>query len=350
MNSNREIEWINFAKFIAIVAVIFDHSYGVLYFNERVRILSYFSVSLFVLISGMLSYRSIIKHQLSWFKTFWRSSKRIILAYLVSTMVYYVWVNRFFDLYQYIQLISNFNISGPFYYVALYIQLMLISKPLFNIIDKIPMTKKGIIIEVIFGFLLLYISHCSIFYSNILYLYGGAGKLLGGTYLFLYYLGMICSKHDVFSVDKDTKINLITIIFGLLLILWIGYVYNKQFFIEESFVELFGEGKNPPGVTIIVMAVLVLFFVYGLYNFLRRVHIFVPFMKGTNYIGKHTLYIFLYHRFFLDYIFPSYLAINGLWIKRLIYIVGMILAPICVEYMFKGICLLFKEKDFKIEE
>ena len=142
MNSNREIEWINFAKFIAIVAVLFNHSYGVLYFNERICTLSYFSVSLFILISGILSYKSIIKHQLSWFKTFWRSIKKIIIAYLVSTLIYYVWINKFFDLSQYTQLILNFNISGPFYYVALYIQLMLISKPLFNIIDKIPMTKK----------------------------------------------------------------------------------------------------------------------------------------------------------------------------------------------------------------
>lgn len=54
----REIKWINRAKAVAIFAVLVDHTYGILYTNVKVAMASNYSVSLFILISGILSYTS----------------------------------------------------------------------------------------------------------------------------------------------------------------------------------------------------------------------------------------------------------------------------------------------------
>ena len=42
-----DTEWINGAKFIAILAVMVDHTNGVLYTNSQISWASYFSVTVF---------------------------------------------------------------------------------------------------------------------------------------------------------------------------------------------------------------------------------------------------------------------------------------------------------------
>lgn len=61
-NSNREVVWLNCAKFVAIFAVMIDHTNGILYTNQEVAWASYFSVSLFILISGITSYKTRMRY------------------------------------------------------------------------------------------------------------------------------------------------------------------------------------------------------------------------------------------------------------------------------------------------
>lgn len=49
----ERIEWIDCAKLIAIVAVAVDHCNGFLYTKPIVATMSYYSVSLFVLLAGI---------------------------------------------------------------------------------------------------------------------------------------------------------------------------------------------------------------------------------------------------------------------------------------------------------
>ena len=55
--NNKEKEtrvlWIDCAKTMAIIAVLLDHSNGVFYTSSWVATSSYFSVSVFVILSGM---------------------------------------------------------------------------------------------------------------------------------------------------------------------------------------------------------------------------------------------------------------------------------------------------------
>ena len=95
--NGKDIQWINCAKFIAIFAVMLDHTYKILYVNRNLALASYFSVSLFVLISGMTCFISCERHNYNWLKTFAKSSKNIVCAYLLATFVYQICSHKFFD-------------------------------------------------------------------------------------------------------------------------------------------------------------------------------------------------------------------------------------------------------------
>ena len=175
----REVKWINCAKLVAILAVMTDHTYSLLYTDLGINMLSYFSVSLFILISGILCYFSIKRHNDSILKTFFRLSKKIVAAYLFATLVVQIYIYKYFDLLTYIKFIIGFNAQPPYYYVLLYLQLMLVSKILFNAIERIP-HKFSVLWEAGIGIILLVYSYPTTGFTNILNVYGGGGKLTGG--------------------------------------------------------------------------------------------------------------------------------------------------------------------------
>lgn len=57
----KRIEWIDCAKFVAIIGVLSDHTYILVYSNRMIAVASYAAVSLFVLIAGIVSYDSICR-------------------------------------------------------------------------------------------------------------------------------------------------------------------------------------------------------------------------------------------------------------------------------------------------
>lgn len=117
----KKIHWINCAKFIAILAVLTDHTYNILYANKDYRILSYFSVSLFILLSGQTAYLSICKNPMGWFKTFINMSKKLVSAYSVSVFIYMMVRHRFFAARTYLDYLIHFNVVGAHYFVFLYL-------------------------------------------------------------------------------------------------------------------------------------------------------------------------------------------------------------------------------------
>ena len=141
--SVAKIDWINCAKFLAIVAVLIDHTNGILYTNQDIASGSYFSVSLFILVSGYLSFSSNKKHNLSYFQTIIKSCRKIVLAYLLATLIYIVVSCHFFDFKIYINAVSHFSVSGPFYYVLLYIQLMIVNKLVYKFLAFSSRVKKA---------------------------------------------------------------------------------------------------------------------------------------------------------------------------------------------------------------
>ena len=62
-SANKRIIWIDAAKFAAIMAVYLDHSfYSGMYYNKIILFLTYYHVSLFILLMGILIIFPILKY------------------------------------------------------------------------------------------------------------------------------------------------------------------------------------------------------------------------------------------------------------------------------------------------
>lgn len=263
-----QIDWLNCAKFMAIFAVMTDHCNGLLYSNYNVAWASYYSVSLFVLISGMTSYISDSHHDDKWGHSYMRSIRKLLLAYCIATAVYYVWQTKAFYLLQYLTYLVHFNISGPHYFVLLYMQLMLTNRFLFIFLKKCKSDWKGYSAEFLVMVLICIFACWSTNYTNILDVYGGGGKLLGGTYLILFYFGMIIEKHGWLSNTSAIKNVLLSILFG------IGYFCVWRFICKnglalENYVP-FGKGFNPPSLSFMSLAFCMLPLTFGVFCLLER--------------------------------------------------------------------------------
>lgn len=208
---SRQIDWINCAKFLAILAVLIDHTNRVLYYNQHIALASYYSVSLFILISGYLSFGSNIRHNRSYGGTVIKSCKKITLAYLLASLIYCLLACHVFDFQTYLNAIIHFNASSPFYYVLLYIQLMIANKAIYQLLVYSKRYKKvyEIIYDIVLGAIIFFISSVTTNYTNIFDIYGGGGKVLGGTYLLLFYFGMVFNKYKIFVNNSRIKIVLI---------------------------------------------------------------------------------------------------------------------------------------------
>ncbi len=317
-----QIKWINCAKMVAILAVMIDHTQGILYTNPKIGLASYFSVSLFIIISGMTSYSSYCRKNTKW-KSIHKCGN-ILLDYAVATFIYLVAKTCFFDLSRYVQLLVGFNASGPFYFVLLYIQLTLIARFMFNYLQRCSEKEhKGLLYEV-WGFLgVIVVSYLTTNYTNIFNIYGGGGILLGGTYLILYYLGMFIMKHGFLNDISLRKSVQFMILFGGTWIIWWYFVLCPHRGAVDAFFP-FGKGINPPGICLMISAVLMLGFLFGFFTLLQRFNVTKWLVDVTNQLGSHTLYIFLYHRFFLDFVLRRHVIIDNIQLKRIVYLSVMI--------------------------
>lgn len=166
----KEIKWINCSKFIAICAVLLNHTNGILYTNYEITMGSFFSVSLFILLSGMTCFLSDTKHNLTYVQSIMKGCKTIAIAYLLATFVHQIVVFKYFDIVLYIQYVIHFNM-GPFYYVMLYIQLMIANKIIYNLLTY--EWKNQVLAEIISGIIILGFSSLTTNKTDILRIYGG---------------------------------------------------------------------------------------------------------------------------------------------------------------------------------
>ena len=213
----KQIQWINIAKFFAIVAVLVDHTNGILYSNQNVAYGSYFSVTLFIFLSGITIYGSSERNRDKKASlVLWNRVKKIFLPYAIAVFVYMIVMNTGkFIFTDYVTYLIHFNISGPHYFVLLYIQLLCVVPILFRLLEWANERKgKGIF----FFILLILIVVLSIWTTNstdILGIYGGGGKLFGGTYLIVFFLGMIYGMmmKNIQKSWKQWEVGLIFVIF-----------------------------------------------------------------------------------------------------------------------------------------
>lgn len=339
---NGKIQWIDFAKFAAILAVIMDHMNGTLYTDQSIAIATYFSVSLFILLSGITSYISDMNHREDWKENVYRCTHKILLSYAVATLIYMIVNNKAFDISEYLFDLIHFNVAGPFYFVLLYCQLMLINKVLFQYLRYTNKFSRTIYLDFILGIAILFFSILTTGHTNILEVYGGGGKLLGGTYLFLYYLGMIIAKYNIGKVitnDASIKRQIFLLCITILLAYhWWKYECSDFLALDEKLP--FGYGMNPPSVSNGVLAIIVLYLCYSLYSVSSRIRFLQYITQILCYIGTNSMYIFLYHilvakKILIPYIKTNYIA------DFIIFILGMIIMPLLIHFILDRIRRIF---------
>lgn len=67
----ERLPYLDFMKGIAVIAVIIDHSYGMLYSDQNIQLLTFFSVGIFVLVAGVTNTLSLLNNKgaISWKNT-----------------------------------------------------------------------------------------------------------------------------------------------------------------------------------------------------------------------------------------------------------------------------------------
>ena len=329
MDKSR-VYWVDFAKFMAILGVMTDHCRGILYTSDSVQYLSFYSVSVFIIMMGITTYWSYRNYDGNNIDKVKLKLIRIFRPYLVATFIYCC-LRLSFEFDTFINRLVHFNASGPLYYVFLYIQLLIIAPVLIRIIPK-NVCVWGLQ-ELLFLVIIIFVSWIATNYTNIMNIYGGGGKLLGGTYLILLYIGMLMGKY-IPKVNMNKIYDFIFfVVIIMLTVLCAYFIAGDKLHFDRFFP--FGEGKNPPGVSLMVYSIFITVAVYFIWRLILNYKLVSRVFSAVSKIGKHTLYIFLYHSLIRDLIIYSHVVIDNIWLKRLIFIGLMIIGSIILELLFK---------------
>jgi len=125
-----------------------------------------------------------------------------------------------------------------------------------------------------------------------------------------------------------------------LTILWYSFILRNRFHVDTYFP--YGNGFNPPSISLITYAILVGFMIYNLEKVVSLNSISLRIFRMISGIGKHTLYIFLYHiicksflDIFLTFLFGKNIVITNVFVLCAIYYAFMLFIPIIIEMVIK---------------
>lgn len=179
--------------------------------------------------------------------------------------------------------------------------------------------------------------------TNIYDVYGGGGRLFGGTYIICLYIGMLFGKYHNFIKNKLSK--LIVIILGILLIiitalLWYLLCVNGFTF---ALGQIFGSGLNPPGLWLMMYAISMMMMIFFLEKCIvlvvDKMNRVVDFLA---FIGTKTLDVFLYHILFRTLLGPELQNVPILLKNIMIYTI-MLGGPIMIGYVLTRIKKYIRE-------
>lgn len=333
--------WIDCAKAIAIMAVVVDHCSGVLYTNSIIGKASFFSVSLFVLLSGLTAWIS-NTYKPRDLKKALKKALTLYIQYAVATFVLLCFYKHFFDFKTYLDYLFNFSVTDPFYFFVFFIQLVMISPILLFWCKYCGGKRCGWLLHIITLIFLCFLSSVCIRYTYILPVYGGGQYLFGGTYIILYYIGILLGNSDVFNGTKRKKmVILITSI-----LLWTGWLIgllSKKLPFDQWMNKYWGDGFNPPSVQLGIYAIITMFLLHALFSLLEEsdIRVFRCLVCLFSWIGRNTLYIFMYHLMVRDLMIPyinemnKFIVGGGIIAFALIIILPVIAADIMKR--FKGV-------------
>lgn len=324
------LQWIDAAKGVAIIAVIIDHSTGILFSNKIISLCSFFSVTVFVFLGGITSYLSSERHNQESIKDeLRRKVKSILIPYIVATCIYQLIIENRLELMTLLRHLMEFDITSPFYFVVFYIQLLIISPYLYRLINRWEGIY-GKLMHCLMLALAVIISLFCIKRTFVLDVWGGGKYILGGSYFIVFFLGELSTHYGWPLRKKKSRFKmLISISVVCMCIAWLAkYEFDLDLWLGEPF----GQGLNPPGITLMIYGGGIVVALYYLFSYVEvcNSEILKWLYMLLAYIGHYSLYIFLYHRLVLDY-FLIHMDISNIWLKRATYIICMLGIPIVLK-------------------
>lgn len=320
----KRCRWIDFLKSLAMVAVILDHT-SKFHKSGLVQYHTGFAVGLFILVAGINSGMSIEKNCNNRTQYLMKRTKGIIIPYIVATLTYSIYYDGFkFDLIKFIGKLITFSASGPFYFVFFFLQLIFCSVFIFNIFMK---HNKGILMDggILFVIYLLciYLNRC----TDMGPFYGGAKYLLGGSYLFLFCLGMVIYKYMNRLLNKKTSILWLLLTLLCFAIFEIYQLYYKGW-------------SNPPNKYTVFYILIIFSIVFIIKNICTLKNKSLDRLVDIiNMIGSNSLYVFLYHSLIIQ-IFTDYsFNMENTVVYKMLVILCSIVIPVSISEVKKKIII-----------
>ena len=317
ISSKKRLLWIDLEKGIAIIAVVIGHLSGLIYDNPAIYGFIAFSVTLFIIVSGYTSAYSfenaVLNSEKTGWQYLWKRLGKILLPYFVATLIYHIYSSGYeFILSKFLEKLFLFNSRPPFYFIAVYIQLLIVSP----IIIK-NILKKNFLCQIIFLLVIYYL--CVIFTTrtHMFDLWGGGENLLGGTYLFAFSFGVF-----LFDRLRSMTKSHFYIIGGIVALLTLFFLKDKMY--ASTF-------SNPPNNSLLLYSSIVFLIIFLIGNWFEKT-IFSVFLKPLAFLGKYSLYIYFYHTMAIE--ITTEVLIRKGWISKPVqsyfYVLFALLSPILV--------------------
>lgn len=334
--------WINIAKICSMVGVVLQHVRGYVYSNDYIFYSVWWSVALFIMIGGYNVYASYENRgRVLLKKKLWG----IFIPYFFATLLYVIYIHHYLDAVAFLQNLIHFDATGPLYYAAVYIQLLLISPVLIGVIKECDRTKWFFAIAwvVVIG-----IGALTTHYTNLFDIAIGGGNLFAGPWILFWFLGM-CIKYCEGSMAVKTEwVKWIVLFLTIAVAVW-QYAFVNQGINLKLGSMFHGVQVGMTWANAVETVLIFFWFKYAVELLERNAgKIGQTVIWLLSYMGGYTLYIFLYHMLFLS-IYREYLEVSvpiiNRWICLAFIIIGPVLFGLLLKKGRKYLCYIIKEVE-----
>ncbi len=259
----------------------------------------------------------------------WRQRlKKLFLPYVVATVLYVLLMHRFLDATTLLTYLLHFNASGPLYYVAVYVQMVLITPVLIGIIRWCGKGRKWFRYILAWNFVLV-VCYLTVHFSNVFDIAIGGGNLFGGPWLLFWFAGMCIRAWDI-HIKKIKMKYVVIFLLTMLVVIW-QWVFVVRGY-NLSLRPIFHGTKVGMTWANTFETVLLFFWFKGAVELAESfwgaaTH---KSLRLLGFIGRHSLYVFLYHMFFL----AIYKKLLHPYLGGRMSLLFIIFAPIVLEYCF----------------
>lgn len=326
----QRIEWIDCARFVAIFLVVVDHTYGITYTNALILTGSFLSVSLFVLLAGISAWLSYNPAKQAAGASAIRRVTKLFLQYALATFIIQCVRRHAFDLEIYIDQLLHFDASIVFYFLAFFFQLTLVAPMLvqwcgFCNRQKAAPLWQAVTVACLCVFAWFSYKRTIVFPS----LYGSGKYLLGATYVILYYIGILLASRGIFERTTKQKAVILAVSAPVWIAWWL-LMGNGILPYGWLCAPFWGDGFNPPGLVLMLFAVITLFLLFSLFSLLSASTHSLP-RKLSSFAataGRYSLFIFLYHSLVKSVLLQYFpVLFENMWLARFFVFIPMIAVP-----------------------